>query len=241
MDKLEDFKSIADEIMSDINVGEDLKRRTLAQCKKKNYAFAGRVLIPAACLLLTLGFLNLSGILPIKSPVKQEENTEINLLADNTQDTAKVTETAPESAASSIVQDSPQENTWRLNTMEEAGEIFGSAFLTPDYLPEKYQLDGIQAFGADRSSADKIILSYQSGEQSIYITEEKSASQEGVSGYEAISMDGFTGYIKELQPGDEAGTGDQYIELHWYKEEIHYSISGQLTREEAVKVAKAMS
>lgn len=241
MDNLKDFKSIADEMMSDINAGEDLKRRTLAQCKKKNHFSVSKVLIPAACLLLTFGFLNISGILPLKSQTAKEENTEINILVDSAQDTAKDTEAVPESAVSSLIQDNAEAKTWLLSTTEEAGKIFGSAFLTPDYAPGGYHLDQIQASGAARSNAEKIILSYIYEDKSFYIMEEKSVTQEGVSDYKVISIDGTSGYINSLKTDDEAGIGSPYTELHWFKEGVHYSISGQITEKEAVKVAEAMS
>jgi hypothetical protein len=238
MDKLKDFKSMADEIMSDINAGEDLKRRTLAQCGKKNHILAGKVLIPAACLLLTFGLLNISGILPLKSQTAKEENTEINVLLDGSYNTAQDTEAMPDSAADAQLQDNSEAITWTLSTTAEAGEVFGSAFLIPAYVPEDYQLDQIQASGSDESNADQITLSYRSGDKVFYIVEEKSALEEGFSEYKVIFINGIPGYINVE---DETGTGSPYTDLHWFTEGVHYCVSGQITEEEAVKAAGAMT
>lgn len=54
MNKMRDFKNIADDIMKDIKVDEDLKKKTLEKSLKKNNMPISKVLIPAACFLLII-------------------------------------------------------------------------------------------------------------------------------------------------------------------------------------------
>lgn len=241
MDKMNDFKNIADEMMSDINAGEDLKRRTLAQCKKKNNRSFGKVLIPAACLFLTFGLLNLTGVLPLKSQTAKEENTEINILLESTQDSAKGTESTAENATSSILQDNGDIKTWTISTTEEAGKSFGSALLLPEYVPGEFHLDQIQASGATQTNADNITLTYIDGDKLFHIMEVKTDLQEMVLDGKVITIHGLPVYINSLQTSDKAEIDSMYTELQWFKEGVLYSISGQITEEEAVEIAENMS
>lgn len=253
MNKLNDFKNIADEIMSDISASDDLKRRTLAQCRKKKHHSFGKVLIPAACLLLTFGVLNLSGIFPLKDNPAKEDNAEINILMESapdlakdtqpmTEDTESVTkdtESMTDDTTSSLLQDNGNIQTWILSTTEEAGKSFGNSFLSPEYLPDEFQLDQIQASGTSQRNADRITMTYFEGDRSLYIIEEKTVSQDIDPEAKKISIRGATGYITSLQENDK--TDSIYTVLYWFKDSVRYNISGQITEKEAVIIAEKMS
>ena len=236
MDKLKDFKEIADEIMSDISVGDELKRKTLMQCTKRKHFPVGRVLIPAACMLFVIGLLNFSGILPLQRQINKEDNSKINILAD----TGESTKALPESANSILALDEAVGNNWTFNTPEEAKASFGSDFLIPAYIPENYELHVITAYGNEKNTAEKVELSYSFGEQTLLITQEKSQLQDGLSEYSSITINGIPGYIKSSYNTMNSNKDNQYTELLWYNNGVHYSISGYIDEEKALKVAEAM-
>lgn len=240
MDKLENFKSIADEIMCEISVSEDLKRKTLAHCKKKKFTSVNKILIPAACIALMLGCLNQSGVLHLKSHTPKEKSSDYGVLMESSDGEATKMAGGPEAGQSPMTSTGLAANSWTLKTMEEARETFGPSFLTPSYYPKGFQLDQIQASGADEKVANNITLSFISGEKSFFIMEEKSASQDAYRDYEIITMNGSRGYVNTSQTINDTGGSDSYTELHWFISEIHYSVSGQLTKEETVKIAEGL-
>jgi hypothetical protein len=241
MDKLENFKSIADEMMCEISVSEDLKRKTLAHCKKKKFTTVTKILIPAACIALMLGCLNHSGVLHLKSHTAKEKSNDYGVLMESSDGAATKMAGAPESAQGSTALSGVAANSWTINTTEEARETFGPSYLTPSYIPKGFQLDQIQACGPDEKNVNNITLSFISGEKSFFIMEEKSASQEAYSDFEKISINDSPGYLSTSQTINETGGNDSYSELHWFKSEIHYSVSGQLTKEETVSIAKGLT
>lgn len=234
MDKLENFKEIADEIMSDINAGEELKSRTFKQCTGKKQFAIGRVLIPAACLLIAVGFFDLSGILPQQAQKGKEESSQISLLADADRNE----EALPESTAA--VQDNAYSQNRALNSIEEAKESFGSSFLNPEFIPDGYTPKQIQAYGLDESTVDRVELSYASGDNILLISQNKSEAQEELQDYSTIFINGISGYIKSAAAQDNKNAKSPFTELHWYNHGVHYSISGNLNEETALKVAEAM-
>ena len=58
MNKMKDFKNIADDIMRDIKVNEELKQKTLIKYANKKNISISKLLIPAACFILILGIID---------------------------------------------------------------------------------------------------------------------------------------------------------------------------------------
>ena len=55
---MKDFKNIADDIMRDIKVNEELKQKTLIKYANKKNISISKLLIPAACFILILGIID---------------------------------------------------------------------------------------------------------------------------------------------------------------------------------------
>ncbi len=244
MDKLTNFRSIADEAMSEIRMSEELKNKTLVQCKKKRNAMLPKVLVPAACLLLTFGYLNFSGAFTgrnntIKDSAIKQEASELGTFVDDTKDASATISAGAQVGESSVVQGT-------VGLLELAGSIdeakaaFGSSFLTPNYIPEGYKVDQIQISKDEEKQIFGVSLTYLTTGGCFVITQEKSRLSEDVSGFDQIKLKEATGYIKESESGDTPETSGTYGELHWMKDGIHYAISGSLTKEEIVKIANAL-
>jgi hypothetical protein len=228
---LRNFKSIADEAMNDINVSEQLKDKTLKQCTKKKHVNMGRLLIPAACFVLILAFVNKSGVLPFKAQTENKEKAEINIMlssggeAGTQEDTGKT----------------PDEiKSWQLDTMEEARMKFGEYFMMPSFIPDGYKIGSIYVSGFVEDAASKSTLTYTSEGRSFLIIEEKSPFEGGIENFKPVEINGVKGYMK---PGT-SDTGEKVEnfdnEIHWFLNGVHYSVSGQITENDALNVARSM-
>lgn len=226
------FRQAADEAMQDINVTQELKERVLARSTNKRRAPVFRLAAMAACTVLIFGILNFSGVLRrgYQPDNQNVQGTHGILEADNTQDALS----APEAGIfSATIEQSGM----------QAGQSFGGAFLTPTYIPEGFQQEKILATGSDPLIADKIILSYIAEERTFVIIEEKIPEadnflDDGANDIddaadigETVVINGTEGY----QKADPSGS-----QVHWFKDGVYYSVFGQITVEEAVKVARSM-
>ena len=70
MNKMKDFKNIADDIMRDIKVNEELKQKTLIKYANKKNISISKLLIPAACFILILGIINIYHILKLENKAR---------------------------------------------------------------------------------------------------------------------------------------------------------------------------
>lgn len=232
MSKINDFKSIADEVMNDINMSEELKEKTLIRCTKKRQVPISKFLIPAACLLLIFGMMNIFGLLPSKTQLGKEENTQFNIMAG----TGEGIVTLP----GQLDPETGKDKNWLLNTQEEAKKSFGSFFLTPSYITGSFKLDKIHASGTDQPTATKIVLEYFTSDKSFLIIQEKSELQNGFVNFKTIDINGTSGYLKPSVSDDDANAEVQDTEVHWFKDGVHYSVMGLITEDEAIKVAISM-
>lgn len=118
-------------------------------------------------------------------------------------------------------------------SLEDAQRMFGEELHLPAYMPEAYTLQNeIVAYGTAEGTADKVVFSYSSGVRSYLFIIEKEASLEPYANFEKIDFDGIKGYIDSV---NETNTG-----LYWIDNDRLYSIIGELTRDEAVKVAQSI-
>lgn len=236
MSQMKNFRSIADEIMGDINVDKELRKKTLMRCKSKKNIPIGKLLIPAACFMLILGMVNISHILPLRNQVGEDKNPPNSTMMGTGEGMGILS--GDSNANISIYGDTVKK--WFPETVNKAKENFGSYFLTPEYIPQNYQLEKISASGAEESMASKIILSYFAGEQSFMIIEEKTEMPIGFSNFEQININGTTGLLKPSGSIGSENEGSMDTELHWFKDGVHYSVAGLITQEEAIKVARSM-
>lgn len=234
MNKMRDFKNIADDIMKDIKVDEDLKKKTLNKCLKKKKRPINKVLIVAASFLLIIGIANISNILPLKNQEDQDITPENNLMmsVDNTEST-------PESSGNNIL-NAEEEKSWGIDTLDNAKIDFESTFIIPTYIPQDYELEKINAYGSEEGKAYKIILNYFLEDKSFMIIQEKGQMENEFVNYEEIDINGAIGFLNKNISEDRKNEDSMNIELHWFKNEVHYLINGLITQEDAIKVARSM-
>lgn len=235
---MENFRKIADEIMSDINVSEELKRKTLERCTRRKVIPISKVLVPAACFLLIFSIVNFSGILQNKPLTNGNGDMQTEGIV--TVRTAEGMESFPSQTGNDAIIDMYAVREWDIETLEEARDRFGDAFLKPSYIPGNYKLDRIRVSGPDENIADKVVLSYHDGDRSFSIIEEKDSVQQELTGYKTVDINGVTGYVRVLPYDMGVNKEASGIEIHWFKEGVHYSITGLLTEDEAIKTASSM-
>ena len=131
-----------------------------------------------------------------------------------------------------------------LSTQDEAKKQFGEFLLVPSYIPDEFILDKIYASGKQEEeqnrTATSIVLTFISDEKSFLINQEKSSFQDEFIGYKTVDINGVNGYlIRGASDIDESLDG-VITELHWFLNDVHYSVSGQITENEAIQVACAL-
>lgn len=233
MNKMRDFKNIADDIMKDIKVDEDLKKKTLEKSLKKNNMPISKVLIPAACFLLIIGTVNIAHILPLKNPKIQTEYSDTNIISS-----VGETESASEDSNINIL--NAEEKSWAIDTFDDAKRNFGNAFLVPTYIPEDYDIEEITASGLEEGNASKIIINYFLESKSFLIIQEKIQIENELVNYGKVDINGTIGLLKENILISNKYENTINTELYWSKDGINYSITGLITQEDAIKIARSM-
>ncbi len=245
---MKDFKKIADEAMSEIYVTEEMKDKVIAKCKNKSRIPARRLIALAACGVLILGALEFSGGQRLKNLLESQPNQQMNIFS--------ATNTAPGVASAQGPKDNDGAEKsgigngqgpaaeWKPANLEEAGAGFGPEFLVPAYTPDDYKLEQINASGSDTKNAVKVVIAYISGSRSFAITEQKESgvanNPELFKDYRKVKIGGSDGYIKTAAPGEGSDSGTANTEIHWFKNDIHYSVTGELTQEDALMTAELM-
>ncbi len=235
MSSMKDFKNIADEIMSDINAGEELKKKTLMQCTKKRPVPVIRILVPAACFVFILAAVSMSGLLshkPNKGELGNMGNENFSIMSG----TGEGIEILPGETGNSTGLENDKVKNWTYKTLEEASKGFGEFFLAPSFIPEDFELEQVYAEGSNDKEVTKVVISYLSGDKSFLIIEEKTDLQSGLMNFQAVDINGTKGYSKPYIEGGEIPDA----EIHWFKDGIHYSVCGLITEEEAINIARSM-
>ena len=234
MNKMKDFKNIADDIMRDIKVNEELKQKTLIKCANKKNISISKLLIPAACFILILGIINIYHILKLENQENQDEGFKNNIMMNG-----EYSESIPESFGNNILS-TKEEKKWAIGTLDDAKIDFGRSFIIPTYIPQDYKLDQINASGFEEEKASKIVISNFSRDQSFIIIQEKTQIESEFDNYEKVDINGTIGLLKSNASIDMENEDSINTELHWSKNEIQYSIIGLITKEEAIKIARSM-
>ncbi len=246
---MKDFKKMADEAMSEIYVTEEMKAKVIAKSKGRSRIPAGRLIALAACGVLILGGLELTGALKLKNLHESQPNQEMNIFSATNTAAPGVASTegpkdAGEAGKAGAGNGQAAAAEWKPANLGEAGASFGPDFLMPAYIPDDYRLEQINASGEDVKNAVKIVISYSSGKRSFIITEQKEGGEANdpklFKDYNKVKIGGSDGYVKTAAIGGSSAPGTADTEVHWFKNDIHYSVTGELTREDALMTAELM-
>jgi hypothetical protein len=223
---MKDFRGIADELMQDIHAGHELKEKTLQRLEHKKHIPLTRVLVPAACILLAVGIMSLRAP-QTPSPI-DDQNPEMNIMMGQPEDAQAL----PGSELSMMTGER------KIESLEAARDDFGDGFLVPLRLPEGFRLESIHAYG-EKGEATQIILTYAFEEKSFLVIEERTDARQQVENSRKVDLQGETGYLNPGITRDQQP--DPVInELHWYVNNVHYSVGGFISEQEAVEIALSM-
>ncbi|WP_040762107.1 DUF4367 domain-containing protein [Ruminiclostridium cellobioparum] len=235
MDDIKDFRSISDRIMKDIVMTPELKEKTLKRCKRKSYKTVIGVLAPAACVVLLIATMAAMGRFPWSSSTVPERSSEVSFVME----AAPGEEKQPQVNAGDVLKSAQAGEQVRYESAEEARKAFGDNLLISGYTPEGFVLNSIAGVETDQK-ADRVVFKYSSGNASFLVTEEKIKTRNDYPGFKTVDINGIPGYIKAEKIKTEGPTEQQRTELHWFRNECHYSITGQISEEAAVNLAKSM-
>lgn len=117
-----------------------------------------------------------------------------------------------------------------LGSVDEAKAAFGSGLLVPTAVPNGFTISEIVAAGVKGEPARDVIFTYASGDKSFTFVASRMEAAFPTDLFTATKVGGEDGFVFE-QP--------ELIELYWVKEGVQYSVVGQLSAEEAIKVAES--
>jgi hypothetical protein len=120
-----------------------------------------------------------------------------------------------------------------LQNAEEAQSLYGEGLHLPSYIPKAYVNNRIEAFSITKDGASKVLFSYATNTSSYILSAEKNVSLEPFMNDEKIEINNVTGYIHS-----DAHIGTT---LYWLIDDNLYSITGMLSREETLKVARSIN
>jgi hypothetical protein len=126
-------------------------------------------------------------------------------------------------------------HSWSAKTVDEAGKRFGQGMLVPSYIPNGFTLHQINTSGTKKEIAMKVIFTYSSADRLYSVIEDKNKNMAPnvFDGYETVDINGTKGHIKS-----DASVLD--TELQWTVDGVQYMISGQISKEEVMNVAKSL-
>lgn len=262
MNNLDNFRKIADDIMKDIKVHDELRNKTLAKCKKKagfkggfasSTAVAALLLIAIPALLLFGRGRNLNNPMPMMEASGGKNvilsNNEGKTNSKDNPDKAVSNEgtlfTLPKGSGD-IDSCEPYKGSgeilYRPGTEGEAGKYMGEAFKKPQYVPSGFTQSLIQVPVDMKRSGMDIILGYE-GENKIFsiIMRMGVSSLEGFSGEKDVDINGTIAQLStsKLMAGSIELASD-YTQIRWINNNVLYIIEGQISEKEAVRVARSI-
>lgn len=271
MSNLDNFKDIADDMLKDIKVSEDLKRKTLQRCKKESSS-RRKFIIPSAAVgvaaALTIVMLNFH-LLPFNNE-KGGDSTQIMMESageDSNSSGVNIAEgnensTSPNSALSSdngIFQATedpgttgPAQSTeahegtgkpiYEQGTVEDAKRYMGEEFIMPEYIPSNFKLSLVQVPTDMNKEGMDILFSYEGDKQFYTLTMRKGATS--IDNFVGTKETDINGIKAQVTSGplmaDNEEVAPSYTQIRWLKNNVLYMIDGQITEEEAVKVARSI-
>lgn len=132
----------------------------------------------------------------------------------------------------------PTEDTGHLTTeielqhLEEAASYFGNQLFVATYAPEYFQIKGIYASVVSEGEADKVAFRYEHESFSYDIIQEKRDAPVVLPHDEIVDINGVQGFMSATSPDS--------IRLDWFVGGVQYSVTGKISREEALRVAETM-
>jgi hypothetical protein len=267
LSSLDNFKDIADKILSDIKVSDELKGKTLTRCEKP-MKFKGRFIIPTAvAAALMVAVLNPS--LGILEKGKRTENLATMMeatggsgdLTTTKQGKATITDNPDASvssdgttvktmggnASAGVAQSSePYKGSgkiiYRPGTIEEAKGYLGAAFKNPEYIPTGFKQSLVQVpVEMDKEGMD-IMFGFEKDNSLFTIILRKGASSlDHFVGTKEADINGVKAQLTsgKLMAGS-AEVAPHFTQMRWLSDNTLYIIEGQISEEEAVKVAKSI-
>ncbi|WP_163192535.1 DUF4367 domain-containing protein [Clostridium thermarum] len=271
MNKLDEFKNIADDMMKDIVVSEDLKKRTIEKCKREISSKRSFIVTPAAVAVasaLALAVLNFNWFPMGREQVIDSPSTLMEAAGENSNGTdlystqpndASLNPNDPVSSDSSALQapagaseTSPVQSTepyegtgtplYESGTLEAAKVYMGSKLKLPQYLPANYELNLVQVPADMSKKGMDVMISFEDRDRFFTITMRSGAfSLDGFVGSKVVDINGSSG---EMTTGklmaDDIEIAPDYTQLRWISDDVLYILEGQISEEEAVKVARSI-
>lgn len=129
---------------------------------------------------------------------------------------------------------------WNSGTLEQAREFMGDKLLMPSYIPEGYELTEIRVPRSEEFVGQGIRLEYSNQRYYVMISQRTDLMDDGGEGYKSVDINGITGYMRitRPEPGDNISNG--YVSLEWKSGDIQYLVQGDVSEEEAIKIAKSL-
>lgn len=124
--------------------------------------------------------------------------------------------------------------------LEEAQKETVFSITQPKFVPEEYTLKDVTVYKSENEKSDDIILHYEGNEGSFNI-EQKVFGESFSAG---LTIDNNDTQIESVDIHEHSGSLLQYkngfLELIWVTESYYYSISGALSKDQVIKIAKSM-
>ncbi|QGU95937.1 DUF4367 domain-containing protein [Clostridium bovifaecis] len=228
-----EFKNIADELMEDITVSDELKKKTLASFKRRRNRSSRPLLLPAACMLLIILAISVWRF-PSESQSSRHEISKNNagnpsiMLAPENSD-------VPLSSDDKSVPPSGPIVSKDIKTLNAAKEYINIAVLEPSYLPKGFQLKEIHGVSNDDSKIKSIFVQYTSKDKIFLLSVEQNREWKNFDGYKAVKINESMGYIRSFKDNPNEST-----ELRWVIDKNLYSIEGAISEDTAIKIAKSL-
>lgn len=141
------------------------------------------------------------------------------------------TENLPPSDKGAIGSELSQLVTTKLNSEADAKAAFGDGLLVPSIVPEGYTLSDISAVGVEGEPVRDVIFTYISAEKTVTFSASNNPAAFPVDMFTQTKINGADGFIFAQS---------ELTELFWLEGGIQYSLVGQLSADEAIKVAESL-
>lgn len=158
--------------------------------------------------------------------------------ADNAAEAnASPADTEPSSAVSASPHATVVPQGAELADVEEAKAWFGEDLLVADYIPAPYRLERIRGYADPDGRPAYVCFRYAAGQQVIHIVQSRQQASAELPPGERVDAEEFLGVFADAA---DAADGAR-TELHGIRHGIRFVVSGSLSREEALKVARSLS
>lgn len=145
---------------------------------------------------------------------------------------------APTSEELTIVEGS--DITSKSMSLEEAQKVTAFPITLPKQVPEKYSFENVIVSKRENELSKDIYINYENDKHKFTINKKLVGDSFG----SGITADSDDTKVEQVEINGEKGSLLQYkngiVKLIWVTQQYYYSISGQLTIEEVIKVAESM-